>query len=175
MNASVLLFATVSIFRMGGDISVDDAPHGAVLRTMGGNIRVTRGAGRIVAKTMGGDIDIRQLDGSADVGSMGGDIKVNVVATGNGDHNLDVHTMGGEIEVTLPRNFDGDFSVELEEDHDSAPHRIVSDFPLEIHESTRWRLFGGTRKLFKATGHSGSATNHVKISTIGSNITIRRK
>lgn len=52
MNATVLLLATVSIFRMGGDIRVDDAPDGAALRTMGGDIRVTRGAGRIVAKTM---------------------------------------------------------------------------------------------------------------------------
>ena len=174
MNATVLLLATVSIFRMGGDINVDDAPDGAVLRTMGGDIRVTRGSGCIVAKTMGGNIDIRQLEGSADVGSMGGDIRVNVVAAGGG-HDLDVHTLGGRIEVTLPRDFDGDFAVELEEDHDSGPHRIISDFPLQIRVSTRWRLFGGSRKLYTATGRSGSAANRVKISTIGSDITIRRK
>jgi DUF4097 and DUF4098 domain-containing protein YvlB len=174
MNASVLLLATVSIFRMGGDITVDDAPHGARLRTMGGDIRVTRGAGLIVAKTMGGDIEIRQLEGSADVGSMGGNIRVNVVASGVG-HDLDVHTLGGQIEVTLPRDFDGDFSVELEEDHNNDSHRITSDFPLQIQESTRWRLFGGSRKVWTATGRSGSAVNRVKISTIGSDITIRRK
>ena len=59
MNAAALLLATISIFRMGGDISVDDAPNGAALRTMGGDIRVTHGAGRIIAKTMGGNIEIR--------------------------------------------------------------------------------------------------------------------
>jgi DUF4097 and DUF4098 domain-containing protein YvlB len=174
MNASVLLLATISIFRMGGDIDVDDAPNGARLRTMGGDIRVTRGAGLIIAKTMGGNVEIRELQGSADVGSMGGNIRVNVVATGAG-HDLDVHTLGGQIEVTLPRDFDADFSVELEEDHDSDRHRITSDFPLQIRESTRWRLFGGTRKVWTATGRSGSAANRVKISTIGSDITIRRK
>jgi DUF4097 and DUF4098 domain-containing protein YvlB len=174
MNATALLFATISIFRMGGDIDVPDAPAGAVLRTMGGNITVTRGNGRIIAKTMGGDIDIRQLTGSADVGSMGGDIKVNVVAAGAG-HDLDVHTMGGEIEVSLPHDFGGNFSVELEDDQGDEKHRIVSDFPLDIRESTRWRLFGGRRTLYTATGRSGSAANRVVISTIGSNITIHRR
>src|SRR5438876_1179613 len=174
MNAPILLLAAISIFRMGGDIHVDDAPSGALLRTMGGDIRVTRGAGRIVAKTMGGNIDIRQLEGSADVGSMGGDIRVNVVGSGAG-HDLDVHTLGGCIEVTLPRDFDGDFSVELEEDHDSDPHRITSDSPLEIRRSTRWSLFGGSRKVWTATGRYGDAKNRVRISTVGSNITIRRR
>ena len=40
MSATLLLLATVSIFRMGGDVVVADAPQGASLRTMGGNIRV---------------------------------------------------------------------------------------------------------------------------------------
>lgn len=175
MNAAILLLASVSIFRMGGDIRVDDAPDGANLRTMGGDISVTRGAGRIVAKTMGGDIEIRQLEGSADVGSMGGNIHVNVVATGAG-HDLDVHTLGGKIEVDLPRDFDGDFTVELEDDHDGGDqHRIVSDFPLQIRESTRRHFFRRDSKLYKATGRNGSGANRVVISTIGSDIVIRRK
>jgi DUF4097 and DUF4098 domain-containing protein YvlB len=175
MNAPALLLAGISIFRMGGDIDVPDAPNGANLRTMGGNIRVTRGNGRIVAKTMGGDIDIRELQGSAEAKSMGGNVTVNVVASGGG-HDLEVRSMGGEIEVTLPRDFGADFIVELEEgDNDASEHRIVSDFPLQIRQSTRWRFFGGDRKIFKATGRNGSAANRVVISTIGSNITIRRK
>jgi DUF4097 and DUF4098 domain-containing protein YvlB len=175
MNAAILLLSAISIFRMGGDIDLADAPNGAVLRTMGGDIRVTRGAGRIVAKTMGGNIDIRQLQGSAEAKSMGGDVKVNVVASGAG-HDLEVRSMGGEIEVTLPRDFGADFVVELEEgDNDEQEHRIVSDFPLQIRESSRWRFFGGRHKVFTATGRSGSAANRVVISTIGSNITIRRR
>ena len=141
MNAPILLLAAISIFRMGGDIHVDDAPSGALLRTMGGDIRVTRGAGRIVAKTMGGNIDIRQLEGSADVGSMGGDIRVNVVGSGAG-HDLDVHTLGGCIEVTLPRDFDGDFSVELK--------RITTATRIESPAIFRWRSAGRPAGAFLA-------------------------
>ncbi len=173
MKAAILL-ATISIMRMGGEIELADAPNGAILRTMGGDIRVTRGAGKIVAKTMGGDIDIARLEGSADVGTMGGQIRVNVAGSGGG-HDLDLHSLGGDIELTLPRDFGADFTIELEEDDGRAVHRINSDFPLQIRESTRWSLFHGTHKIIHATGRSGAATNRVSISTIGSDITIRRR
>ena len=174
MNAAILLLASVSIFRMGGDILLDDAPNGARLRTMGGDIRVERGAGRIVAKTMGGDIEIRQLEGSADVGSMGGNIRVNVVANGTG-HDLDVHTLGGKIEVELPHDFDANFIVELEDDDSGEHHRIVSDFPLNIRETTRRHFFRRDSTIYTGTGRNGTGANRVVISTIGSDIVIRRK
>src|SRR5262245_14813928 len=136
MNAPILLLATVSIFRMGGDIRVPDAPDGASLHTMGGNIRVERGNGRIVAKTMGGDIEIEQLEGSAEVSTMGGDVTVNVVASGSG-HALSLHSMGGQIELTLPANFDAEFFVQIEDDDNGRVHRIISDFPLQIRDTTR--------------------------------------
>ena len=174
MNATVLLLATVSIFRMGGDIRVDDAPDGAALRTMGGDIRVTRGAGRIVAKTMGGNIDLARLEGSAEVSTMGGNVEVNVAASGAG-HDLDLHSMGGEIEVTLPRDFDGEFFVELDDTNESQLHQIKSDVPLQIRESSQWRFFGGTHRILTGTGRTGSGANRVKITTMGGDITIRRK
>ena len=174
MNAPALLLATVSIFRMGGDIRLNDAPDGATLRTMGGNIRVTRGGGRIVAKTMGGDIEIESLAGSAEVSTMGGDVTVNVVASGDG-HDLSLHSMGGQIELTLPSNFDADFFVEIEEGDGDGPHRIVSDFPLNVRESTRWRFFGGEHDVHTATGRIGAGSNRVRITTMGSDVKIRRK
>ena len=171
MNATILLLATLSIFRMGGDIRVDDAPNGAALRTMGGDIRVVRGAGHIVAKTMGGNIEIAHLDGSAQASTMGGNVTVNV----DGGRDLDLHSMGGEIEVTLPRGFSGAFDIELEEGDNGQRHEIKSDFPLQIRESSRWRFFGGTRRLLTGAGRSGSGANRVKITTIGGDITIRQK
>src|SRR5437762_11343810 len=142
MNAAIVLLASISIFRMGGDIDVPDASAGAFLRTMGGDIRVAHGNGCIVAKTMGGNIDIQRLEGSADVGTMGGNVTVTVVGGGRG-RAVQLRSMGGEIEVTLPRDFDADFTVELEQGDRKSTHRIVSDIPLEKHESTHWRLFGG--------------------------------
>jgi DUF4097 and DUF4098 domain-containing protein YvlB len=172
---TIVFLATISIFRMGGEIEVADAPNGASLHTMGGNIHVSRGAGRIIAKTMGGDIDIARLEGSADAGTMGGNIRVTVVGSGGG-HDLDLHSMGGDIELVLPHDFSAEFSVELIDDNgdNDELHRIVSDFPLQVRESRSWRFFQ-ERRVTTATGRSGAATNSVKIRTHGSNVTIRKR
>lgn len=174
MNAAAILLASVSMFRMGGDIRLDAAPDGAVLRTMGGDIRIERAGGKVIAKTMGGNIEIRALDGAADAGTMGGEIRVTVVSSGGG-HDLELRSLGGDIEVTLPADFGAEFSVELEEGDDHDDHRIISDFPLQVSESKRWHLFQRDRTVYTATGRSGSGVNRVRISTIGSNIQIRRK
>jgi len=176
MNAAAaILLASVSMFRMGGDIRLDDAPDGAVLRTMGGDIRVSRAGGKVVAKTMGGDIEIEALDGAADVGTMGGEIRVTVVRSGAG-HDLQLRSLGGDIALTLPHDFGAEFDIELEEDDSgNNDHRITSDFPLQQRQSTRWRLFRSDKVVRTATGRAGSGINRVRITTIGSNIEIRRK
>ena len=168
---TLLLLATISIWRMGGDIQLDDAPNGASLHTMGGDIRIARGAGKIVAKTMGGNIEIRSLTGSIEATTMGGQIVVNVDGNGPG-HNLELHSLGGEIELTLPANFDGEFSIELEEG--DSPHTVTSDFPLNLQQSSRTHWFS-QHVVQTATGHIGSGLNRVHITTVGSDITIRKK
>lgn len=162
-------------FSMGGDIDIRSAPHGAVLRTMGGDIRVDRADGRVVAKTMGGEIRIDRLTGSLNAGTMGGDVDIDVIEAGETHRNIEATSMGGSIEITLPKNFDADFEIELEQDDDDGPRaRIVSDFPLKIQESTRKRWFRKVTVL-TATGMSGSGANRVRLTTIGGDITIRRK
>jgi DUF4097 and DUF4098 domain-containing protein YvlB len=171
----VLAFAGSKIVRysMGGDINVADAPHGAVLRTMGGNIRVKNANGSVTAKTMGGDIRVDRLQGSLDAGTMGGDVEVEVLDAGDG-RDIRISSMGGTIEVTLPKNFAADFEVELEQDRDGRPHKIVSDFPLQIQKSTRHHWFRKVEVL-TGTGTNGSGANHVRLWTIGSDITIRAR
>jgi len=168
---TLLLLAAISIWRMGGDIPLDDVPNGASLHTMGGNIRITHGAGNIIAKTMGGNIDIRSLAGSVEATTMGGTIFVNVDGNGPG-HDLDLRSLGGEIELILPADFSGDFSVELEEGE--SPHTVASDFPLTVHQSTRTQWFT-QHYVQTGTGHVGNGANRVRISTVGSDITIRKK
>ena len=170
----VFLLATISIFRMGSDINVADAPNGASLHTMGGDIVVQRAAGNVVAKTMGGNIEIQSLRGSANAGTMGGEVRVTVDANGPG-HDVDLWSLGGDIELTLPAKFDGKFDISLEESDSGAQHQITSDFPLNVRQSTHHRLFDGARPVHIATGQSGTGVNRVHISTIAGNITIRKK
>jgi DUF4097 and DUF4098 domain-containing protein YvlB len=171
----ILAFAGSKIVRysMGGDINVSEAPHGAVLRTMGGNIRVKNANGSVTAKTMGGDIRVDRLQGSLDAGTMGGDVDVEVLDSGDGG-DIRISSMGGTIEVTLPKNFAADFEVELEQDRDGRQHKIMSDFPLQFRKSTRHHWFRKVEVL-TGTGKSGTGANHVRLWTIGSDITIRAR
>ncbi|HYC88559.1 MAG TPA: hypothetical protein VEO54_05060 [Thermoanaerobaculia bacterium] len=159
---------------MGGDIDVDDAPDGAVLRTMGGDIRVGRARGHVVAKTMGGDIRVRDLVGSLDAGTMGGNVTVEVDGVA-GSRSLSLHSMGGSVTLTLPASFSGTFEIELEQNHEGPEGRIISDFPLEIRKSRRKRWWRPDVDVLNATGRVGSGDARVKIDTIGSDVTIRKR
>ena len=159
---------------MGGDIDVDDAPHGADLRTMGGDIRVDRARGDVVAKTMGGDIRVRNLIGSLVAGTMGGNVTVQVDGV-DGSRSLDLYSMGGRVSLTLPAGFSGTFEIELEQSHEGPPARIVSDFPLEVRKSRRERWWRPDVDVLNATGRVGSGEARVRIRTIGDDITIQRK
>jgi DUF4097 and DUF4098 domain-containing protein YvlB len=158
---------------MGGDLTVASAPGGAVLRTMGGDIRIDRAGGSVVAKTMGGNIRVGRLEGSLDAGTMGGNVEVEVLGAAR-DRWIRIWSMGGTIEVTLPNEFAANFDVELEQSHEGRPHRIVSDFPLQIRESTRRRWFREVSVL-SATGRNGAGGNRVRLSTVGADIRIVRK
>jgi len=171
--ALLLLLAPIHQNSMGGDLTVDEAPNGAVLRTMGGDIRIRNAAGDVVAKTMGGNIRIRSSNGSIDAGTMGGNIVLEVLGGGE-SREIHLASMGGRIELSLPNDFAADFDVQLEQDRDSGPHQIRSDFPLHIQESTRRHWFRSVRVL-TGTGKNGTGGNRVRIWTIGSDITIRRR
>ena len=157
---------------MGGDIKITSAPHGAVLRTMGGDIRVDRAGGEVTLKTMGGNIRVRRLDGSLEAGTMGGNIDVDVQGAGS-NRSIEVWSLGGHIEITFPKDFAADFEVKLEQD-DDEPHKIISDIPLRITETTRRRWFR-TVDVMTGTGRSGAGGNKVRVSSVGGDITIRSK
>jgi|ERR1051325_6124260 DUF4097 and DUF4098 domain-containing protein YvlB len=160
-------------YSMGGDIRLDDATHGAVLRTMGGDIRIERAGGTVTAKTMGGNIRVDRLEGSLDAGTMGGNVEVEVLGAAAG-RDIDISSMGGSIEVTLPKDFPADFEVELEQSEDGRPSKIISDFPLNIRESTKRHWFRKVSVL-TATGKNGTGGTRVRLWTTGADITIRKR
>ena len=159
-------------FSMGGDIEVDTV-NGASLRTMGGDIRVEHARGKVTAKTMGGNIYVDRLEGSLDAGTMGGNVDVEVFGTGAG-RDIEITSMGGSIEVTLPKEFAADFEVELEQDASEPPNKIISDFPLNIRQSTRRRWFRKVN-VVTASGRNGSGGTRVRLWSAGADITIRKR
>ncbi|HJQ40678.1 MAG TPA: hypothetical protein VKB93_26365 [Thermoanaerobaculia bacterium] len=160
-------------FSMGGDIEVDDARQGASLRTMGGDIRIDRAGGKVTAKTMGGNIYVDRLEGSLDAGTMGGNVEVEVFGAGAG-RNIEITSMGGSIELTLPKDLAADFEVVLEQDANDPPNKIISDFPLNMRQSTKRRWFRKVN-VVTASGRNGSGGTRVRLWTAGADITIRKR
>lgn len=174
LPATLLAENRIKKSSMGGDIDVPSAPNGATLRTMGGDIRVGNARGHVIAKTMGGDIRIRDLNGSVLASTMGGNVSVEVDGVG-ADKSIQLQSMGGGIALTLPANFSGTFEVELEQGERRQTHRIISDFPLQVRKSERDRWFQDSVEVLTATGRVGTGEARVKITTIGSDIVIRKK
>lgn len=162
--------ARIVRFSMGGDLAVDRAPGGAVLRTMGGDIDVRSSGAMLVAKTMGGRIRAGAVEGSIDAGTMGGDVEVAVVGGGSG-RTIRLASMGGSITLTVPKGFGARFDVQLDDQQDA---KIVTDLPLHIEESQHRSWFQEMRTV-TAKGTIGSGANQVRIRTKGGDITIRSR
>lgn len=160
----------VNVDTMGGDIDVQDAPLGADVHTMGGDITIDSAREFVKAKTMGGDIRIGEVDGWVKATTMAGDIRVLVI----GNHDVELTSMHGEITLAMPDGSDLDIEIELDYTKNSSRnYKIVSDFPIEQHESADWDYSKGTpRKTIKGIGTGGG--NHIVIRAINGNVYLKR-
>jgi DUF4097 and DUF4098 domain-containing protein YvlB len=171
----------INMSKMGGDIDVDNAPHGATLSTMGGNIHVGNVGAFAHLKTMGGNIEIDQAKASIDAVSMGGNVTLHLVAGSEGSSSapLDVEltSTGGGVELTVPKDFPMDVQVTLAYTKTaSKTYRIDSNIGLTQNTSGEWDFSQGTpRKYIRAQGRVGSGSNHVVIKTVNGDVVIRQE
>jgi DUF4097 and DUF4098 domain-containing protein YvlB len=185
----------VSIHRMGGDIDVKDAPHGATLDTMGGNIHlgnvasfakvktmggtitIDQAAGSVDATTMGGEITIGQANGAIKATTMGGDITARVVGTSSGERDVELTSQGGAVTLTVPKDFPMDVRITLAYTKNAPKtYAIVDHLGLDQRETPDWDSSIGTaRKYIRARGRIGSGLNHVTIETVNGDVTIKQE
>ena len=185
----------VSISKMGGNIDVDNAPHGASLSTMGGNIHVGDVASFTKAKTMGGEITIDRATGSVDASSMGGgiilgqvdgaikattmggDISARMVARSTTERDVELTSHGGTITLTVPKDFPMDVRITLAYTK-NAPrsYEIIDHVGLEQQETAEWdHSMGSPRKYIRAKGRVGSGLNHVVINTVNGDVILKQE
>ena len=185
----------VSIHKMGGDIDVKDAPHGATLETMGGNIHlgnvasfakvktmggtitIDQAAGSVDATTMGGEISIRQANGAIKATTMGGDITVRMVGTSSGERDVELTSHGGAVTLTVPKDFPMEVRITLAYTKNAPKtYAIVDHIGLDQQESPDWDSSKGTaRKYIRARGRVGSGLNHVTIETVNGDVTLKQE
>jgi DUF4097 and DUF4098 domain-containing protein YvlB len=185
----------VRIARMGGEIDVTDAPHGADLSTMGGNIHVgdvasfvkvkTMGggisidhaSGPVDASTMGGGITIGHADGPIKASTMGGDITARMVTTSADRRDVELTSHGGTITLTVPKDFPMDVRIILAYTK-NAPrtYEIIDHIGLEQRETEEWdNSFGSPRKYIRAQGRVGDGSNHVTIKTTNGDVILKQE
>src|SRR5205823_5682955 len=94
------------IQKAGGDVDLDEAPHGAIINTGGGDIHVGPGSGTLEAHTGGGSIEVGPIAGSVEAGTGAGAVRVMLADAHGETQNVEVNSGTGKVIVELPAGFD---------------------------------------------------------------------
>jgi len=161
---------------MGGDINLDEAPAGAVVKTMGGDITIGHAGGFIHARTMGGDIEIKALDGGVKATTMGGDVEITIVGDGSKkDRDIEIVSKGGDVILIVPKNYSMDIDITIAYNRRGS-HRVTidSDFVLTIEEPDKDNdRSRGRRRYIYGHGKIAGGKHKVKIETVNGRVVIR--
>jgi hypothetical protein len=164
----------IVIDKDGGDIDLDDAPHGARVSTGGGTIVVGRARGTVSAHTGGGDIEIGPSEGAAAATTGAGDVSINLV--GEGAHPVDVSSGKGNVQLFLPK--DANATLDLETAYTDNYHghpQIKGDWPLTVTETNEWDSSQGTpRKYVRVRQQIGKGGPVIRVRTVNGNILLKR-
>lgn len=165
----------LQITKAGGEVVIDEAPHGAVISTGGGRIHVGRAAGDVDVSTGGGRIDVGPVAGSVAASTGAGSVEITLADANGQTQSVDVVSGHGHIVVELPADFDGRFELETAYTRDDEPARIESAWPLERAPVTAFDAHEGTpRRYVRARGVAGSGRGLVRIRTVNGNVTVHR-
>jgi DUF4097 and DUF4098 domain-containing protein YvlB len=185
----------VSISKMGGEIDVAHAPHGATLSTMGGDIHVgdvasfakvkTMGGviaidhatGPVDAATMGGSINLSHVEGAIKATTMGGDISARMVNASSAERDVELTSHGGTITLTVPKDFPMDVRITLAYTKNAPKtYEIIDHIGLEKRESPDWdNSMGSPRKFIRARGRVGNGLNQVVINTVNGDVILKQE
>jgi beta-lactamase regulating signal transducer with metallopeptidase domain/DUF4097 and DUF4098 domain-containing protein YvlB len=165
----------VQIEKAGGNVELDDAPHGAVISTGGGSITVGAASDFVDASTGGGRIEIGPVAGSVHASTGAGDVVVTLVDPAGREQTVEIFTGSGDVEVVLPATLDAKFEIETAYTRPTAPTHIDSTWELEHQPVTGWDTHEGTaRRYVRASGSAGNGRGLVRIKAVNGNVTLRR-
>jgi len=165
----------LTIEKAGGEVVLEEAPHGARITTGGGDVRVGRAAGLVEASTGGGDIELGPVAGSVIAGTGAGDVRVALASAPGQEQTVQIDSGTGTIVVELPADLDAAFDLETAYTREHTRTRIDSDWKLERQETKEWDDSQGTpRRYVRAQGVVGKGAGRIQVRTVNGNIVIRR-
>jgi DUF4097 and DUF4098 domain-containing protein YvlB len=185
----------LTISKMGGEIDVDDAPHGATLstmggdirlknvsefakvKTMGGNVTIDNAEASVDATTMGGDVTVKSANGAVKATTMGGDVTARLIGSSDQRRDIELSSLGGTITLIVPKDFPMDVRIQLAYTRSAnKSFDIIQHAGLSQRESADWDTSQGSpRKYIYAEGRVGSGLNHVEIKTINGDVILKQE
>lgn len=165
------------VTRGGGDIRIENAPHGAVATTGGGNIHVGSADGDVHATTGSGMIHVGPTRGSVHATTGNGDVDVEVLGTRENNQSVTVLTGAGRVVIEVPRGFRGTVDLETAYTENRESPKIVLPWNIRSETSPTWDRSQGTpRRYVRVNGSVGGGGDAViRVRTVNGDIEIRQK
>ena len=162
----------IRMYAAGGPISLPSAPNGAHITTGGGKITVGSAGGAVYAQTGGGDIEIGPTRGSVTAITGAGDVLIDFRDGGS----VEAASGNGRILVTVPRDLNATLDLETAYTKNfGGKTRIISDWPVNVTETTDWDDSGGTpRRYVRVRQQVGRGGPLIKVKTVNGDIVLRR-
>jgi hypothetical protein len=149
----------------GGSIEIMGSEGHVNANTGGGSVRVGGSHGPVTVNTGGGSIDIKEAKGSISANTGGGSIKAEVLGLQEKSDQIKLSSGGGSLTLHIPENLPGSFDVELNLRRPKKDYRIISDFPLEVHEHSNKKT---------ASGDINGGGHRISLKTTNGNIKIKK-
>src|SRR5206468_2495806 len=94
----------VRVAKAGGDVDIDEAPHGAYITTGGGDVHIGPAVGTVGVTTGGGSIDVGPVAGSVWAGTGSGSVTVRLSDPRGAKQTVDISSGTGKVILELPAN-----------------------------------------------------------------------
>lgn len=149
----------------GGSIEIMGSEGHVSANTGGGSVRVGGSNGPVSVNTGGGGIDIEEAKGSISANTGGGSISAEILRLQEKSDEIKLSSGGGSLTLHIPEDLPGSFDVELKLRRPKKDYRIISDFPLEIHEHSSKKT---------ASGDINGGGHRISLKTTNGNIKIKK-
>jgi hypothetical protein len=169
---SVSRAGVVHVSRGSGDISVAEAPNGAIVTTGGGSVAIGRAGRTVQATTGGGAVTIGPVAGSVTATTGGGEVQVRLEESSAAQH-VNVTTGGGRVVIEIPRTFSGRVEIESGIPEDGSMPRITAPWDLTQETVDRGSRGGSNSRSVRAVGTVGNGNDVIKVTTGRGDVEIR--
>jgi hypothetical protein len=156
----------------GGSLKLPFAPNGAHVTTGGGKVSIGPSGGAVYAETGGGDIEVGPARGSVEAHTGAGSVAIDF----RGGGSVDVTSGTGRVVINVPDDLNATLELETAyTDNFRGKTRIISDWPLNVTETSNWDTSHGTpRRYVRVRQQLGSGGPLIRVNTVNGDIVLRK-